>query len=268
MSDDWAKPDENPAEVADDAANDATQSGAEAASYPPPSPDTLAIGVPPPTTFPSGEVVQNRSSRNRVGYYLAAVGFLGIIGLVAFLLQAGSSTDTALDLPVPPAPTQSATPTESTSTSDPESDSTIPGVEVFENQSRNHTDQPLPLTSLPPAGGDHFTQLQNCRAYNKPVDNGNAVHSLEHGSVWITYNPSLPQNQIDDLNDLAKDQSHVLVSPYPGLPSPVVMTAWGRQLELADPQDQRVVEFLQEYLGGEQSPEPDAPCSGGAGSVI
>ena len=53
----------------------------------------------------------------------------------------------------------------------------------------------------------------------------NAVHSLEHGAVWITYQPDLPQEQIEKLSDLAQRNRFVLVSPYPDLPAAVVASA-------------------------------------------
>ncbi len=53
------------------------------------------------------------------------------------------------------------------------------------------------------------------------ISNENAVHSLEHGAVWITYRPDLPGGQVETLRDLAQGQTYILVSPYPDLPSPV-----------------------------------------------
>jgi hypothetical protein len=46
---------------------------------------------------------------------------------------------------------------------------------------------------IPPAGGPHNPSWQNCGFYDELVRDENAVHSLEHGAVWITYQPDLPQ---------------------------------------------------------------------------
>ena len=73
---------------------------------------------------------------------------------------------------------------------------------------------------------------QNCGFYGRPIPNETAVHSLEHGAVWITYRPDLSADQVDMLRRLARSQTFVLVSPFPELPSPVVASAWGRQLQL------------------------------------
>jgi hypothetical protein len=83
--------------------------------------------------------------------------------------------------------------------------------------------------------------------------------------VWITYRPDLPADQVATLRDLAKGQSYVLVSPYPGLPAPVVASAWGKQLRLNTAGDPALATFVRTYEAGPQTPERGAPCSGGTG---
>ena len=45
------------------------------------------------------------------------------------------------------------------------------------------------VPGLPPAGGPHFPVWLDPGIYGSPVSDGEAVHSLEHGMVWISYNP-------------------------------------------------------------------------------
>jgi Protein of unknown function (DUF3105) len=137
------------------------------------------------------------------------------------------------------------------------------GVKTFHNLSRRHTEGPVNYPQTPPVGGPHSPVWQNCGFYSEPVRNENAVHSMEHGAVWITYRPDLPQEQVDKLRELAESQSYVLVSPYPGLPSPVVASAWGKQLRLDSANNPRLEQFIRAYRQGPQTPEPGAPCSGG-----
>jgi hypothetical protein len=139
------------------------------------------------------------------------------------------------------------------------------GVQYFEVPSQYHTEGPVLYEPVPPVGGDHNPVLQNCGFYDSPVRNENAVHSLEHGAVWITYSPDLPVDQVETLRTLASGHTHVLVSPYPGLPAPVVASAWGVQLMLEGAYDPRLEQFVSAYEQGPQNPEPGAPCSGGIG---
>ncbi len=128
-----------------------------------------------------------------------------------------------------------------------------------------HTDGVVDYAQTPPAGGEHNPVWQNCGFYGEPVANENAVHSLEHGAVWITYSPDLPQDQVDQLRDLAHSQTYILVSPYPDLPSPVVASAWGKQLRLESAGDPDLERFVRAYRQGPQTPEPGAVCTGGIG---
>jgi hypothetical protein len=132
--------------------------------------------------------------------------------------------------------------------------------------SRSHTGEPVSYPQTPPVGGPHNPVWQNCGFYSEPVRNENAVHSMEHGAVWITYRPDLPGGQVETLRDLAQGRNYVLVSPYPGLPSPVVASAWGKQLQLDSADDPRLEQFVSAYSQGPQTPEPGATCSGGVGS--
>lgn len=117
-----------------------------------------------------------------------------------------------------------------------------------------------------PAGGDHSSLWANCGFYSEPIEAENALHSLEHGAVWITYQPSLPQDQIDTLRPMGSPTEKVLVSPVEGQPQPIMATAWGFQLELEDADDPRLAQFVTEFAGSLSAPEPGGSCRGGVGN--
>jgi hypothetical protein len=139
------------------------------------------------------------------------------------------------------------------------------GVERLAISERGHVQTPVVYAQVPPAGGNHAPVWQNCGFYDAPIAAENAVHSLEHGAVWIAFRPDLAGEQVEVLRQLAGSYTHVLVSPYPGLPAPAVASAWGVQLRLDSAEDPRVDQFVQAYRLGPQAPESGGPCTGGAG---
>jgi hypothetical protein len=116
-----------------------------------------------------------------------------------------------------------------------------------------------------PAGGPHNEVWQNCGFYDTEIESENAVHSLEHGAVWITYEPGLPGDQVKELRGFTGRFDKVLVSPIPGQDSAIIVTAWANQLELDDANDARLSQFVNEFEGSFDAPEPGGACVGGIG---
>jgi Protein of unknown function (DUF3105) len=139
------------------------------------------------------------------------------------------------------------------------------GVEEFEVPTRDHTEAEVSYEQSPPVGGDHNPIWQNAGFYEEPVRDENAVHTLEHGAVWITYSPDLPQEGKDRVREIVSGQDCVLASPFPGLDAPVVASAWGKQLRLEGADDPNLERFVRAYQRGPQTPEPGAACTGGLG---
>ena len=141
----------------------------------------------------------------------------------------------------------------------------IEGVESAKITDQNHTAEDVDYPENPPAGGPHNAAWQNCGFYSDSVRDEHAVHSLEHGAVWITYSPDLPDDQVQTLRSLTSAGKYLVVSARDDLPSPVVASAWGFQLQLDSADDPRLQQFLGKYVQGPQTLEPGAPCTGGTG---
>ncbi|MCL4869830.1 MAG: DUF3105 domain-containing protein [Anaerolineae bacterium] len=147
--------------------------------------------------------------------------------------------------------------------------SDIEGLVIIPEPSRDHDpDYRYPFMDLPPAGGVHHPVWVNCGVYSEFVPVELAIHSLEHGAVWITYQPELDAAAITTLQNLTRGQTHILLNPYPGQRSPIVLTAWARQLELELADDPRIGQFIAAFLHGRQSPEPGVTCADGVGNPL
>lgn len=144
----------------------------------------------------------------------------------------------------------------------------------------SHVPGPVTYSVVPPVGGDHNATWLNCGIYGKPVPNEYAVHNLEHGAVWITYQPSLPKSEVAALRAFAERQSslssagqrgsrYLDLTPYPGLPAPVVASSWGFQLRLTSPADPRLQEFVSKFRASKTyTPEYGGECTGGIGTPL
>lgn len=135
-----------------------------------------------------------------------------------------------------------------------------PGVKTYTGLSHDHLDTPIAYPQSPPVGGNHSPAWQNCQYYDTSVPNERAVHSLEHGAVWITYLPNTPQSDRDVLKALAATGDHILVSEYPGQPAPIVVTAWGKQRYLQSVHDPQLQQFVDFFQSGPQTPEDGVTC--------
>ncbi len=147
------------------------------------------------------------------------------------------------------------------------------GTQTFPEPNHQHVTGNVQYDRTPPAGGAHSAVWLNCGIYDQPVPNPNAVHSMEHGAVWVTYQPSLPQAEVSALRGLVRSkyrdaQRYVILSPYPGDPAPIVVSAWGAQLRVQSPSDPHLAQFIGHFAGGDQGGEPGGPCTGGTGTPL
>lgn len=137
----------------------------------------------------------------------------------------------------------------------------------------------------PPVGGPHDATWMNAGVYTKPVPNERAVHTLEHGAIWITYDPKLPTAQVNQLVAFVTKQSlipetalgqqdpsltgaknrYVDLSPWASnsLPSSIVLSSWGHQLRVTNPTDPRMQKFIDTFRNSSKyTPEYGSPVDG------
>ncbi|WP_329339875.1 DUF3105 domain-containing protein [Streptomyces sp. NBC_00663] len=193
---------------------------------------------------------QARERRNRlltIGASVAVVAAL-VVGAVV-LVQSQDDDSTASD---------SKTPGHWTMGKD--------GVKTWSAKlSQTHVTKTVKYPMTPPAGGDHNAVWQNCNGdvYTKALDNMNAVHSLEHGAVWVTYTSKAKKADVEALAAKVKATPYTLMSPYEDQADPIMLTAWGHQRTVTSASDPNVAKFFEKYVQGEQTPEKGAVCTGG-----
>lgn len=143
----------------------------------------------------------------------------------------------------------------------------LSAVQEYTYEAAVHEPTPVEYAENPPVGGAHHAAWWNCGVYDQEVPKEHAVHSLEHGAVWLTYQPSLPAEQVELLRELG-DDDYMLVSPVADQDSPVVASAWGTQLALDTADEKTLRAFIREYKQGPTTPELGAACTGGTSADL
>ncbi|MFE9805784.1 DUF3105 domain-containing protein [Streptomyces sp. NPDC005227] len=140
------------------------------------------------------------------------------------------------------------------------------GVKTWKGTlARNHVTKTVSYPMEPPVGGDHNQVWMNCNGdvYTKAINNMNAVHSLEHGAVWVTYNSKASADDVKALAAKVKKTPYTLMSPVDDQKDPITLSAWGKQRTVTGASDKNVDAFLSEFVQGKQTPEPGAACTNG-----
>lgn len=114
-----------------------------------------------------------------------------------------------------------------------------------------------------PSGGDHLPSPHwlNCGIYDGEVPDELAVHSLEHGAVWVALGPeSTAADRTAAAELVERADGRVVVSDVPDLGNPVELVAWGFRLRLASLDDDRAAAFVEEFVDASSAPEAGTPC--------
>ncbi|MFD3333263.1 DUF3105 domain-containing protein [Streptomyces sp. NPDC058700] len=130
---------------------------------------------------------------------------------------------------------------------------------------RNHVETAVKYEMKPPVGGDHHPAWMNCDGvvYKKAIPEVNAVHSLEHGAVWVTYSKKAAAADVKSLEEKVGKTKYTLMSPVDDQAGGIMLSAWGKQVTVDNAEDPRIDAFFTKYVQGPQTPEPGAACTGG-----
>ncbi|WP_411080397.1 DUF3105 domain-containing protein [Streptomyces sp. cmx-18-6] len=143
--------------------------------------------------------------------------------------------------------------------------SPVTGERTWDKLTQKHVEKKIDYPMTPPVGGDHSQVWMNCNAdvYTEEIANENAVHSLEHGAVWVTYNDEASDADVKALTKKVESTPYSLMSPVKNQKDPLMLSAWGKQVTVDSASDDRVAQFFTKYVQGPQTPEPGAACTGG-----
>ncbi|MEU8504005.1 DUF3105 domain-containing protein [Streptomyces brevispora] len=186
-----------------------------------------------------------RERRSRIITITAAVAVVaGLVVGGAYLMNAADDQDKA----------------ETAAKSSP-----VQGEKSWDKLSQEHVAKKVDYPMNPPVGGDHNPVWMNCDAdvYTEAIPKENAVHSLEHGAVWVTYTGEAKPADVKKLGERVSATPYSLMSPVEDQAAPLMLSAWGKQLTVKSATDARVAQFFTKYVQGPQTPEPGAACSGG-----
>jgi hypothetical protein len=152
------------------------------------------------------------------------------------------------------------------SASNPDPSLKLQGIVTVQYQGSVHV---LPTERVaydhsPPFGGPHDGYWAACNGivYPKAVRTENMVHSLEHGAVWLAYNPDqVTGDALNKLKTKVEGKPYTMMSPYPGLDKPISLQSWGHQLKVDNADDQRIDEFITALRTNQNTyPEVGASC--------
>jgi len=140
----------------------------------------------------------------------------------------------------------------------------IPGVTYRVEGLHDHKDGVIKYDSSPPVGGYHSAIWANCNGaiYDHQLANENAVHMLEHGAVWITYDPTkVTGSALDTLKGYVQNQDRMALTPYAGLKQPISLQAWGYQLFVDKATDPRIAQFIATLKFNPKTTPEQASCT-------
>jgi hypothetical protein len=102
--------------------------------------------------------------------------------------------------------------------------------QTFESEGRNHVadlNAKVTYKSNPPTSGPHYFLPAVWDIYDRPINELQAVHNLEHGGIVIQYGDKVPHATVDRIAEFYRESPNgMLVAPLPSLGDKIALTAW------------------------------------------
>jgi Protein of unknown function (DUF3105) len=127
-------------------------------------------------------------------------------------------------------------------------------------EDRDHTNDPVNYPMSPPVTGDHSPQAAPCGIHGTQIPDELYVHSLEHGTVGVLYDPQ--QVEVATIRDIealvGEYDDRTISAPYPGTETPIIVTSWNRMMRLDEFDEDAINEYIDAFIG--KGPE-NIPCN-------
>jgi hypothetical protein len=124
---------------------------------------------------------------------------------------------------------------------------------TFPSEGRTHVaklDAKVDYKTFPPTSGAHYGIPAIWDIYDRPVNQIQSVHNLEHSGIVIQYGDEIPQVQIDRIAQFYRDDPNgMLVAPLPGLNDQIALTAWTRMSKCDRFDEEAFSTFRNAYRG-------------------
>ena len=135
-----------------------------------------------------------------------------------------------------------------------------PGVEQTDH-GREHVNSQKYGGDQPPTSGAHANPV-TWGVYDTEVRDDQTIHNMEHGGVYISYQPSLPKEQIKKLTSLLSEPffdpkfqpKKIVLAPRAANKSPIELSSWRRSEPLTSYDQNKIEDYIVRNLG--KSPEP------------
>ena len=103
--------------------------------------------------------------------------------------------------------------------------------------------------SQPPTSGDHWPDPLRDGIYDIEKPDEAIVHSLEHGRIWISYRPDIPDEIKEQVRAIAKREVRVIVTPRAANATDIALAAWNRLDTFSKEEfnESRVRDFIRRY---------------------
>ena len=137
-----------------------------------------------------------------------------------------------------------------------------PGVEQSDH-GREHVSSKEYGGDQPPTSGTHANPV-SWGVYDTEIRDDEALHNLEHGGVYVSYHPDLPEDEVDKLkallfapySDSEFQPRKIIMAPRENNKAPIVLSSWLRSEKLENFDAEKIKEYVTRNTG--KSPEPFA----------